>query len=131
VRIAVFAGLAVGLLIAPDASAHPPRRHEPGRLVRNATIRMRATAYCQRGRTRSGIHAQDGVVAADPRRLPLGTRLQIVAPGKPYAGNYTVSDTGSAIKGRELDIFMSSCARARKFGRRVVAVKILSRQDER
>jgi 3D (Asp-Asp-Asp) domain-containing protein len=130
-RTAVFAGLAVGLLIAADASARPPHRHEPRRLVRNATIRMRATAYCQRGKTRSGVHAQDGVVAADPRRLPLGTRLQIVAPGKPYAGNYIVSDTGSAIKGRELDIFMSSCARAKRFGRRVVEVKILRQREQR
>jgi 3D (Asp-Asp-Asp) domain-containing protein len=91
---------------------------------------MTATAYCDRGKTKSGAHARDGIVAADPRRLPLGTRLQIIAPGKPYAGAYTVMDTGSHIKGRELDIFMASCGRAKKFGRRIVPVRIL-RQRER
>jgi len=35
-------------------------------------------------------------------------------------------DTGSAIKGRDLDIFMASCARARRFGKRVVLVRVLS-----
>jgi 3D (Asp-Asp-Asp) domain-containing protein len=86
---------------------------------------MVATAYCDRGTTKSGARARDGVVAADPGRLPLGTRLQIVARGRPYAGFYTVKDTGSKIRGRDLDIFMASCARARKFGRRVIRVRIL------
>ena len=86
---------------------------------------MVATAYCDHGTTKSGARARDGVVAADLRRLPLGTRLQIVAPGRPYAGIYTVKDTGSKIKGRDLDIFLPSCARARQFGRRVIRVRIL------
>ena len=86
---------------------------------------MLATAYCDRGPTKSGVRAQHGVVAADIRRLPLGTRVQVVAPGKPYAGVYTVLDTGSEIMGRDLDIFMSSCARARQFGKRTVQVRIL------
>ena len=86
---------------------------------------MIATAYCDHGTTKSGAHTRDGVVAADLRRLPLGTRLQIVAPGRPYAGIYTVMDTGSKIKGRDLDIFMPSCARARTFGRRDIRVRIL------
>ena len=86
---------------------------------------MSATAYCDSGKTRSGAQTRDGVVAADTRRLPLGTRLRIIAPGKPYDGAYTVMDTGSAIKGRDLDIFMASCARAKKFGRRMVNVRVL------
>ena len=92
---------------------------------------MSATAYCQHGRTKSGAHTHEGVVAADTRRLPLGTRLQIVAPGKPYAGTYTVMDAGSRVKGHELDIFMPSCGRAKKFGRRVVEVRILRQREQR
>ena len=92
---------------------------------------MVATAYCDHGTTKSGAPARDGVVAADLRRLPLGTRLQIVAPGRPYAGLYTVMDTGSKIKGRNLDIFMPSCARARRFGKRLVQVQILPRDGDR
>jgi len=71
------------------------------------------------------VPAQPGVVAADIRQLPLGTRVQVVAPREEHGGVYTVLDTGSAIKGRDLDIFMPSCARARRFGRRLVEVRIL------
>jgi len=85
---------------------------------------MSATAYCNRGTTRSGVRTRGGIVAADPRRLPIGTTVQIVERGIPYAGRYTVMDTGSAVKGRALDIFMPSCERARRFGRRVVQVRV-------
>jgi 3D (Asp-Asp-Asp) domain-containing protein len=88
-------------------------------------LRMTATAYCDRGTTRSGVRAHEGIVAADPRRLPIGSRLRIVSP-RGYSGVYSVMDTGSAIKGRDLDIFMASCARARRFGKRVVLVRVLS-----
>jgi 3D (Asp-Asp-Asp) domain-containing protein len=134
VRAACFATmLIVALSVAAEASAppRPARRGHPRLPVRTATLRMTATAYCERGRTKSGTHARDGIVAADPRRLPLGTRLQIIAPGKPYAGTYTVMDTGSGIKGRELDIFMASCGRAKKFGRRVVEVRVLREREQR
>jgi 3D (Asp-Asp-Asp) domain-containing protein len=104
------------------AEARPrPRTHRPAK-----TMRMLATAYCDRGPTRSGARAQHGVVAADIRRWPLGTRLQVLAPGQSYAGVYTVLDTGSKISGRDLDIFMASCAHARRFGKRTVQVRILT-----
>ena len=88
---------------------------------------MLATAYCDRGPTKSGVRAQHGVVAADIRRLPLGTRVRVVAPGQPYAGVYTVLDTGSKIRGRDLDIFMPSCRSATRFGKRPVNVVLLRR----
>jgi 3D (Asp-Asp-Asp) domain-containing protein len=89
------------------------------------TMRLVATAYCDSGPTKSGVRAQDGVVAADSRLFPIGTVLEIVAPGKRYAGVYTVMDTGSNIKGRVIDIFMPSCQNARRFGRRKVRVRIV------
>jgi len=125
VRTACSAALAFALLITADASALPAQRRPPRGPIRKATLRMTATAYCDRGRTKSGAPTRDGIVAADPRRLPLGTRLQIVAPGKPYARTYTVTDTGSGIKRRDLDIFMASCAQARRFGRRTVTVRVM------
>jgi 3D (Asp-Asp-Asp) domain-containing protein len=132
VRAAFFVTvLMVALSVAADAFARPPLRGHSRRPVRTATLRMTATAYCEHGRTKSGAHTRDGVVAADLRRLPLGTRLQIIAPGKPYAGTYTVMDTGSGIKGRELDIFMASCGRAKKFGRRVIEVRVLREREQR
>jgi len=92
---------------------------------------MTATAYCDRGPTKSGVRAQRGVAAADLRRFPVGTRLRVVAPGQPYAGTYTVLDSGSAIKGRDLDIFMPNCRAAKRFGKRAVQVRILEGRKNR
>jgi 3D (Asp-Asp-Asp) domain-containing protein len=108
-------GTAVALLIGHGASAKP-RRVSP--------LRMTATAYCDRGPTKSGVHAHQGIVAADPKRLPIGTRVRIVSPPE-VRGVYAVMDTGSEIKGRDLDIFMASCRRAKRFGKRPVSVRIL------
>ena len=107
---------------ASAADAGPPR---PPRPAKRSSMRMLATAYCDRGPTKSGVPAQHGVVAADIRRLPLGTRVRILAPGERYAGVYTVLDTGSKIRGRDLDIFMPSCRAAKRFGKRRVQVRIL------
>src|SRR6266852_6255841 len=95
--------------------------------IARATMRLKDTAYCDKGRTKSGVRTRAGVVAADPRVLPLGTVLRVLAPGTPYAGTYTVIDTGGQIKGREIDIFMPSCASAARFGRRTVHVRVIRR----
>lgn len=84
-----------------------------------------ATAYCLRGRTASGAGVRRGIVAADPRVLPLGTRIYLNAGG--YSGNYIVADTGGAVRGRKLDIWVPNCSEAIKFGRRSVSVNILGR----
>ena len=91
------------------------------------TVRLVATAYCQQGTTKSGVDTQPGIVAADPKVLPIGTVLRIVAPVSQYGGIYTVMDTGAAVKGRTVDIFMPSCARAVRFGRKTVRVRIVQR----
>jgi 3D (Asp-Asp-Asp) domain-containing protein len=116
---------ALGVLVSSAADAGPQRRPAP------ASLQMTATAYCDRGPTKSGVPAQRGVAAADLHRLPIGTRLRVVAPGKPYAGVYTVLDSGSEIKGRDLDIFMPSCSAAKRFGKRPVQVRILTTGETR
>jgi len=125
VRSVLVAALGVSLLIGVDASAHPRRP------LRTTTLRLNATAYCQRGITSSGVPAHTGIVAADPRRLPIGTRIQILSVDKSYAGVYSVMDTGSRMTGRKLDIFMPSCAKARRFGRRAVEVRVLRERARR
>lgn len=85
-----------------------------------------ATAYCLKGRTASGGSARRGIVAADTRILPLGTRISMNA-GK-YSGNYLVADTGGSVRGRELDIWVPSCSEARSFGRRNVTVAVVSKR---
>jgi 3D (Asp-Asp-Asp) domain-containing protein len=89
-------------------------------------LRLSATAYCDSGWTRSGEHTHVGVVAADVRVLPIGTVLRIPS----HRRTYEVLDTGSAIKGRRLDIFMPSCRAARAFGRRLVRAVIVRRAGQ-
>ena len=84
-----------------------------------------ATAYCLRGRTAMGHGVRSGLIAADPRVIGLGSRINLGAGT--YSGNYLVSDTGGGIKGRRLDIWMASCSEARRFGRRNVSVMLLPR----
>ncbi|MFL6212567.1 MAG: 3D domain-containing protein [Blastocatellia bacterium] len=83
-----------------------------------------ATAYCLQGRTASGEHVQQGMIAADPRVLPLGTVVHIRA-GK-YTGTYTVKDTGGRIRGRHVDVYVPSYQEARAFGRRPVKIKVIT-----
>jgi len=88
-------------------------------------MRVRATAYCQRGTTKAGVPARAGIIAADPRVFPVGSILRIV--DGPHAGVYTVMDTGAAVKGRTIDIFMPDCRRARKFGAQTLRVRVVRR----
>ncbi len=90
---------------------------------------FQATAYALRGRTASGIYVRRGVIAADPRVIPLGSVVQIVTPG--YSGVYTVQDTGRLIKGKIIDLWMGSSHEARIFGRRQIKLHILRWGKER
>ncbi len=113
-----------GSVVSPR---HVPHRHF-------ITLRMLTTAYCPcsrccgrnaKGVTASGARAVGCLVAADPRVLPMGTRL--IVPG--YAGNcpVRVRDTGSGIHGNRLDLLFSSHQVARQWGVRWVTVTILSK----
>ena len=82
-----------------------------------------ATAYCLSGRTAMGHGVRRGIIAADPRILRLGTKVNIAAGA--YSGQYLVSDTGGGVKGREIDIWVPSCSEARRFGRRKVNIELL------
>jgi 3D (Asp-Asp-Asp) domain-containing protein len=79
-----------------------------------------ATAYCLQGRTAMGHGVRRGIIAADPRVLKLGSRVNLGAGS--YTGQYLVSDTGGRIKGNKIDIWVPNCAEARRFGRRTVKI---------
>jgi 3D (Asp-Asp-Asp) domain-containing protein len=87
-------------------------------------MRFEATAYSIRGRTADGTRARKGIVAADPTVLPLGTRIRVHGAG-PHSGEYLVSDTGRAIKGRAIDIYVANDREATRFGRKSVRVEVL------
>ena len=83
-----------------------------------------ATAYSLRGRTSSGRMVARGLIAADRRVLPLGTRVRLEAGA--YSGEYLVADRGGAVRGRKIDIWIPSTHEARRFGRRAVKLTVLS-----
>jgi 3D (Asp-Asp-Asp) domain-containing protein len=83
-----------------------------------------ATAYSLRGRTASGRPVAKGLIAADPRHLPLGSRVRLQAGS--YSGEYLVADTGSLVRGRRIDIWTPTSREAMRFGRRTVKLTVLS-----
>lgn len=82
-----------------------------------------ATAYSLRGRTASGAAPTQGIIAADPRVLPLGSRVRIEAGN--YSGEYVVADTGGAVRGKRIDIWTPSSRDAMRFGKRAVKLTVL------
>lgn len=69
--------------------------------------------------TASGRRAEYGVVAVDPRVIPLGTKLYVEGYGDAIA-----ADTGGAIKGNRIDLCYNSEAQCQAFGRRDVVVHV-------
>jgi 3D (Asp-Asp-Asp) domain-containing protein len=102
---------------AAQADAAPP---EPG-----ARLVFSATGYCKGTTTASGVNVRSGIAAADPDLLPVGSVIQIDAPGARYDGVYTVMDTGPKVQGRHVDLYMWSCHEALRFGRTAVRVVVL------
>lgn len=54
-------------------------------------------------RTASGVRAKPGVVAVDPRLIPLGARVWIQG-----LGTFLAADTGSGVKGAHIDVFSAT-----------------------
>ena len=86
---------------------------------------MEATAYTIHegsgtGLTSIGLVPKHGIIAVDPRVIPYGTKVYIPGYGFAVAG-----DTGGAIVGDRIDLFMDSYQDAVRFGRRDVEMYIL------
>lgn len=100
-----------------------------GAFVRTKVFEMEATAYTPdagrgrnaTGRTATGRKAAFGVVAVDPRIIPLNTMVYVEGYGLALA-----CDVGSAIKGHRIDLCMMTRTEARQFGRRKVRVHVLT-----
>ena len=98
-------------------------RAKPGRYQKK--LDMEASAYTTEdpgsgNYTKRGNRLRKGLVAVDPRVIPLGTRLYVEGYG--YA---VADDIGGAIKGNKIDLAYESRKNALQFGRRKVIVYIL------
>lgn len=82
-------------------------------------LKVDAVAYHLPGFTASGVPVRKGVVAVDPKLIPLGTRLHV-----PGYGPGLAADVGTAIKGRIIDLWFPTTAQARKWGRRSVTITV-------
>jgi 3D (Asp-Asp-Asp) domain-containing protein len=123
----VLIGLAFVILYETtiqDSNDLTTLREEPD-IVTGTWLSFSATAYCKGTTTFSGIRVRRGMAAADPRLLPIGSVVSVKTDTPEYDGIYTILDTGPAIKGRILDIYMWSCYEALDFGRKKIEVNIL------
>lgn len=100
------------------------------------SYKMAATAYAPTPEnwgygTASGNRARDGVVAVDPRIIPLGTKLYVKSnvEGIPDYGYCIAWDVGGAIKNMRIDLFMESERDCYYFGLRDVTVYVLEDQS--
>jgi len=94
----------------------PPRSDAPSG---GRKLTVSSTCYCLRGTTASGVPVGPGIIATDPTVIPLGTRVFVPGYGKAVA-----ADTGSAVKGNTIDLWVASCKQASAYGRRTVTITI-------
>jgi 3D (Asp-Asp-Asp) domain-containing protein len=132
-KLVVTCGAALGFILLHEAHTHDSRNAERQAEQRRLTakpapglrLRFAATAYCKGETTASGATVRRGIAAADPSLIPVGSVIYVDSTGTRYDGIYTVMDTGPAVLGRQIDLYVWSCNEARAFGRRNVALTVL------
>lgn len=92
------------------------------------TMTVKATAYtasCKgcSGITATGLNLKKNpslkAISVDPKKIPLGTKVYVEGYG--YA---VAADKGSSIKGNKIDVFISSKAKAIKWGVKTVKIRV-------
>ncbi|HWR42123.1 3D domain-containing protein [Sporomusa sp.] len=81
-------------------------------------------------KTRLGTQIRPGVIAVDPRVIPLGSQVMIKYPDgtKEYA---VAEDTGGAIKGHRIDVAKWTVKEASRFGIKPVKVYVLNTPQDK
>ena len=133
-KVVVTLGAAVGFVFVYEATIRDSRDTFHQTLLAEAAaqpttlaprLAFTATAYCKGETTASGAGVRTGIAAADPTLLPVGSVIRVDTPDARYDGIWTVMDTGPAVQGRTIDLYMWSCHDALKFGRRPVHVNVM------
>ena len=88
------------------------------------SLTVEATAYTSQDPgvgtiTATGATLRHGIIAVDPRVIPLGTKLYV--PGYGYG---VAADTGGAIKGNKIDLAYMNRTEALKFGRQTLTIRV-------
>lgn len=100
----------------------------------SGTVNVNATAYTTEGQynkiTKSGAIARYGIIAVDPKVIPLGTEMFIVAADGTWVYGYALAgDTGGFIKGNRIDLFYDTRDECITFGRQDAIVYILTNEE--
>lgn len=74
--------------------------------------------------TAIGTKPRWGIIAVDPKVIPLRTKVRITYPDGTALGTFVAEDTGGAIKGNKIDILYPTKREALNFGRRSMIVYI-------
>lgn len=107
---------------------------------KKAIYNMKATAYTSSyedtgkhpshpdfGITFTGIKARNGIIAVDPDVIPLGSRVYVEIRSKyPDYGFALAADTGGAIKGNIIDVYLDTQQQVYDWGIKRVNVYILA-----
>ena len=116
-----------------NATANSPA--STGALNYKYVIECSATAYDLSpeenggygGMTATGVPLDKGVIAVDPRVIPLGSRVYVEALDGSWSYGYAVAaDTGGAIKGNRVDLCYRTRSECIQFGRRKCRVYVLN-----
>lgn len=90
-----------------------------------------ATAYTAKAgaKTASGAVARRGLVAVNPKQIPYGSKLYIVADDGTVYGYCTAADTGGFVtngSGTLVDLYMDSYGECTQWGKRNVTIYVIS-----
>ena len=82
-------------------------------------LTVSAYSYCLTGRTASGRYTAPGIIAVDPRVIPLGSKMYV-----PGYGWGVAADTGGAIVGQKIDVWLPTLSQCYQWGVRRVDIKV-------
>ncbi|RDZ17594.1 cell wall-binding protein [Priestia megaterium] len=115
---------------AEQAQKEQQQPAESSQQASGKSMTVEATAYTANcagcsGTTATGVdlkaNPNQKVIAVDPSVIPLGSKVYVEGYGEAVA-----ADTGGAIKGNRIDVFVPSEGDAQQFGRKSVKITVMN-----